>query len=153
MFFGDPMKSSFLLYLDQHKPIKNLTYEQKGILFDAFFIYQGYGVQPVFEDPVIEMAFGFFKQTFDRDSDKYLKRCEKNRDNINKRWNKKDTNVYKRIQSDTKHTESDSDSDTDNESYNDIKKKKKKKKIVRNPYPESFKPRYPEEAWTIQHGE
>ena len=33
-----------------------------------------------------------------------MERAEKNRENIRKRWNKSNTNVYERIQSDTKHS-------------------------------------------------
>ncbi len=125
------MKESFILYRDQYEPIKSLTIEQKGYLFEAIFSYQ-FGEEPVFNDPVVSMAFGFFKQTFDRDRAKYLKKCNKNKENVNKRWSKKDTNVYERIRVDTNHTDSgsDTDTDTDTESDSDKKKKKKKKKEV-----------------------
>lgn len=103
------MKKSFVLYQDQYPPIKGLTQEQKGYLLDALFLYQT--GEPVPEvDPVVMMAFSFFKQTLDRDEDKYLKRCYKNRENVRKRWNTKDTIVCDGIRSDTKHTGSGSGS-------------------------------------------
>ena len=75
------MKKSFILYLDQYEPIKNLSDNEKGILFNAIFTYQ-FGGNPVFDDnPVIEMAFNFFKQTFERDNGKYENICERNRIN------------------------------------------------------------------------
>jgi hypothetical protein len=140
------MKKSFILYLDQYEPIQSLTDKQKGILFDALFVYQS-GKEPVLKDQVIKMAFGFFKQTFERDRAKYLKRCEKNRENINKRWNKEDTNVYERIRTNTKHT--DSDSVSDNESESDIKKKKYKKK---KPIVYSNEANFTQEEWEKHYG-
>lgn len=118
------MKNSFILYLDQYEPIKNLTAEQKGKLLDVLFLYN-LDENPTIEDPIIKLVFGFFKTTFDRDTDKYLKRCDKNRENVRKRWNRKDTIEYDRIRSGTKHTDSDSDSGTDSESDNGNDKKKK----------------------------
>ena len=99
-----------MLYCDQYEPIRNLTFVQKGILFDSIFKFQC-GEDVTFEDATVEIAYNFFLQTFKRDHDKYLKRCKKNKENIKKRWNKKDTKTYDRIPSDTKNTDSDSDSD------------------------------------------
>lgn len=116
------MKKSFVLYQDQYEPIKGLTQEQKGCLLDAMFLYQ-IG-EPIPEgDPVVMMAFSFFKQTFERDNDKYLKRCEKNRENVRKRWDTKDTNVYDGIRTDTKHTDSDKIVTVIEDSDSDIKEK------------------------------
>ncbi len=106
-------KKSFVLYIDQYEPIKNLTLEQKGELLEAMFSYN-LSHEVKINDPIVKMAFSFFEQTFKRDCAKYLKRCEKNKENINKRWNKKDTTVYdgkNGIRSDTKNTDSDSVSD------------------------------------------
>lgn len=105
------MKKSFVLYLDQYEPIKDLNFEQKGELLDAMFSYN-LSHEVKINDPMVKMAFSFFEQTFKRDCAKYLKRCEKNKENINKRWNKKDTTVYdgkNGIPVDTKNTDSDSD--------------------------------------------
>ena len=63
------------------------------------------------------MAFGFIINQCRIDNDKYQDRCNKNRDNIKSRWDneKKDTTVYDRIQSYTKHTDNDNDNEKDNE--------------------------------------
>jgi len=74
------MKKSFVLYLDQYEPVKNLSVEQKGLLFDAMFLYNC-GKEIDITDPLIAMAFSFFKQTFDRDTSKWLRKAEKNREN------------------------------------------------------------------------
>ena len=76
------------------------------------------------------MAFSFFRQVFERDAEEYERRCEKNRENVRKRWEAKDTTAYDRIESNTtvcegirhstKHTDNDNDNDSDND--NDIKR-------------------------------
>ena len=73
-------KASFLLYHDQYAPISHLSNEQKGILLDACFKYN---LKESFKiaDPIVEMAFSFFKQTFIRNNAKYQKRIEQNRKN------------------------------------------------------------------------
>lgn len=114
------MKKSFVLYLDQYEPIKDLSDEQKGQLLDAMFKYHN-DVDFELTNPVLKMAFSFFKETFKRDYDKYLKRCEKNRENVRKRWDTKDTNVYDGIRPDTNHTDSDSDTIVIEDNGSDIK--------------------------------
>ena len=111
-------KKGFVLYHDQHGPIKSLSQEQKGDLLDAIFEYQNNGTVP---DPgtMVSVAFSFFRITFDRDSTKYLKKCERNRENIKKRWNTKDTNVYDGIRNDTKDTDRERDSDRERGSERD----------------------------------
>lgn len=104
------MKKGFVLYLDQYKPIKNLTQEQKGDLLDAIFKYNQDNASVTLNDPVLEMAFSFFKQAFDRDHDKYLKKCAKNKLNARKRW---DANGCGRIQPDAMDADIDTDKGKD----------------------------------------
>ncbi len=104
------MKKSFVLYLDQYEPVKDLTQEQKGDLFDAMFLYNNHEKIEI-KDPVVKMAFSFFEQTFKRDCSNYLKRCEKNSENAKIRWNKKNAVACDRMQVDAKHADSDNDSD------------------------------------------
>lgn len=66
------------------------------------------------------MAFAFIKAQIDRDTEKYNERCQKNRDNIRKRWNPENTNEYDGIQSYTKHTK-------------EKEKEKKKESIIGQP--------------------
>ncbi|MCP4585371.1 conserved phage C-terminal domain-containing protein [Pseudoalteromonas sp.] len=74
------MKKSFILYCDQYEPVRNLTEAQKSSLFDAIFKFHC-GEDVTFKDKIAEMAFRFFLQTFQRDNDKYLKKCERLRNN------------------------------------------------------------------------
>jgi len=105
------MKKGFVLYNDQYEPIKALSQEQKGDLLDAIFQYQRDGTQPE-NGTMVSMAFSFFKIAFDRDEDKYLKRCEKNRENARIRW---DATACDGIRMDAKHADSDRDRDSDSD--------------------------------------
>ena len=78
-------KSGFILYMDQYAPIAGLSFEQKGRLLDAFFRFNA-GEEPALDDPLLVMAFAFFRQTFTRDSAKYELKCLKNRENSAKRY-------------------------------------------------------------------
>lgn len=70
----------FFLYLDQHTPIAGLTFEQKGMLLDAFFAWHS-GQDVDIPDPVARMAFAFFQQQFERDLQRREELVEKNREN------------------------------------------------------------------------
>ncbi len=119
------MNDSFILYTSDYQLIEGLTDAQMGQLTRALFIYVRDGEQIQLE-PVVRMAFVFIKDKIDRNQQKYQKKCECNRENIRKRWNKSntndtkgneripnDTNVYERIPNDTTRYLSDSDSDSD----------------------------------------
>ena len=85
------MKKSFMLYIDQYEPIRTLSLEQKGRLLDAFFAYN-MGEEVSFDDPVLTMAFAFFRQAFERDAASYERKCKKNKENIANRYSRP-TNV------------------------------------------------------------
>jgi len=77
------MKESFLIYKSLYGPLKTLSLEEKGLLFEAIFTYQIEGVVPDLP-PVINMAFQFVKDQFDRDDNKYNKKCDRNHRNGSK---------------------------------------------------------------------
>nr|DAM94323.1 MAG TPA: hypothetical protein [Caudoviricetes sp.] len=124
------MSDSFILYTSDYQLIEGLTDEQLGQLTRALFIYARDG-EVINLEPVVRMAFVFIKDKIDRNQQKYQKKCERNRENIRKRWNKSNTNdtkEYERIPSDTNDTKeyeripsdttrylSDSDSDSDSD--------------------------------------
>ena len=121
------MSDSFILYTSDYQLIEGLTDEQLGQLTRALFIYARDG-EVINLEPVVRMAFVFIKDKIDRNQQKYQKKCERNRENIRKRWNKSntndtkeneripsDTNVYERIPSDTTRYLIDSDSDSDSD--------------------------------------
>ena len=127
------MNDSFILYTSYYAIIEGLTDEQLGQLTRALFIYARDG-KAIKLEPVVRMAFSFIKDNIDRNADKYQKKCERNRENIRKRWEKKhsedttersDTTVYDRIPSNTNVYEEksripyDNDNDNDNEYDNE----------------------------------
>lgn len=122
------MNDSFILYTSDYQLIEGLTDEQLGQLTRALFTYAMDG-EIIKLDPVVRMAFVFIKDKIDRNQAKYQKKCERNRENIRKRWNKSNTNdtkeneripndtsVYERIPNDTTRYLYDSDSESDSES-------------------------------------
>ena len=78
-------KKSFVMYVDMYAPTSGLTREQKGELWDVVFQYNA-GGEPKFSDPLVGMAFSFFRQAFDRDAAEYERRCRQNRENVRRRW-------------------------------------------------------------------
>lgn len=118
-------KPSFLVYYDNEVVIVRLSDEEAGKLFKSLFPYGREEIKPDFEkSPALAMAFDILSMTIDRDKEKYVKRCEKNRENIQKRWTKagkqSNTNVYAGKQSNTKHTDKDKDMDKDMERDSNI---------------------------------
>lgn len=132
------MNDSFILYTSYYAIIEGLTDEQLGQLTRALFIYARDG-KTIKLEPVVRMAFSFIKDNIDRNADKYQKKCERNRENIRKRWEKKhaedttersDTTEYERIPSNTNVYEeksripydNDNEYDNDNDNDNDVSK-------------------------------
>lgn len=104
-------QNGFILYLDQYAPISGMTLEQKGMLLEAMFAYHS-GEPYEVTDPVVSMAFGFFRAGFERERQKYAQICTRRKTAINARWDKargachdtNDTNVSAPIQNDTNDT-------------------------------------------------
>ena len=132
------MNDSFILYTSDYQLIEGLADEQLGQLIRALFTYARDG-KVIKLEPVVRMAFAFIKDKIDRNQQKYQKKCERNRENIRKRWNKSNTNytkeneripndtsVYERIPNDTTRylydSDSDSDSDSESDSESDVSK-------------------------------
>lgn len=99
------MKKGFIIYKSLYEPIKALDREQKGELLEAIFEYQTNSIIIENISPIVTMAFMFFKNQFDIDQKKYEEKCAKAKESIEKRWNKKDTKVYERIESNTNDTD------------------------------------------------
>ena len=97
------MRQAFQIYHEDIDALESLTDEQMGRLVRLICSYsKGEDVKP---DKDLLIAFAFISQKIRRDAEKYEERCEKNRQSINKRWNKDEnkpiptnTNEYKRIQ-------------------------------------------------------
>ena len=72
-------RPSFLIYKSFYEPIKILSYENKGKLFEAIFEYQINGKLEA--EPQIQMAFAFFKNQFELDQKKWGKKIVAQIDN------------------------------------------------------------------------
>lgn len=123
-------KKSFIVRKKYRKQIELLDNEKAWMLFKAIMKMQDWEVLEN-ADPVISMLLSIMEEERKEDNEKYEEVCNKNRENVKKRWEKKqvqnDTTVYDRIPLDTKNT--DNDNDYDNDSKNKKKKINKEKKL------------------------
>lgn len=110
-------KDSFILYLDQQEIFEMLTDEQAGQLIKNIFLYERTGQMPKM-DKMLNLAFVPIMQILDKNRRKYDEKCKKNKENIEKRWNKNNTVVYERKKTNTNYT--DNDNDSDNEYDNEL---------------------------------
>lgn len=119
------MKDTFVTYTSYLDKFSRLTDTQMGMLFRAMMEYQKTGEEPLIEDMAVCLCFDVVKCDMDENNKKYEEMCERQRENVRKRWDKRntdDTTVYHGIPpytTDTKHTDNDTDADNDNESDND----------------------------------
>lgn len=121
---GEIRKPSFLVYYDNEVVVLRLPDEEAGKLFKSLFPYGKEAIKPDFdESPALAMAFDILSMAIDRDNERYVKKCEKNRENIKKRWEKTgkqtNTSVYESKQSNTKYTDKDKDRDRDKDKDRD----------------------------------
>lgn len=114
-------KKGFIVYDDTQEVVSRLSDEEAGQLFKGMLGYSVDGKAPKFRG-VLEFIFIPIKQQMDRDAEKYEAKCEKNRKNIKRYWEKvkSDTNEYERIRMNTMATNKDTDTDTDTDTKTDI---------------------------------
>ena len=75
-------KPSFLVYYDNEIIVLRLPDEEAGKLFKSLFPYGKERIKPDFdESPALAMAFDILSMAIDRDREKYVMRCEANREN------------------------------------------------------------------------
>lgn len=130
-------RDSFILYLEQKQIFEMLTDEEAGQLIKAIFEYEDTG-QIVLLDRSLQIAFLPIRNVLDRNKEKYEKVVERNKKNLEKRWNKEDTkNTTGKngIPKNTKNT--DNDNDNDNEHDNIKKEKNKKRKTFEEVFAEN----------------
>lgn len=119
--------NSFVLYKDSRIFVDKLNKEQRGDLLAAIFAYVCDGEIPDFyNDSITQMCFEIIRNYLDRDEKKYQEKCQRNKENIQRRWNKvheqSNTNVYDNKQSNTNATDKDTDKDTDTDKETDTDK-------------------------------
>lgn len=127
-------KKSFVAYVDWKNVFDMLENEEAGKLIKHLLAYVN-DENPEMDDRLIKMAFEPIKAQLKRDLQKYEKACERNRENIAKRWNKdkpedtKNTTGKNGIPIDTKNTDNGTGNDNGNGNDNDIKNKMDNRKL------------------------
>ena len=116
-------KNSFKLFTDYAEIFDSLSDEQAGQLIKAIFAHETGEEYRL--DGLLNAVFVPIRQQLDRNRESYNTMCEKNRQNIQKRWDN-DTTVSVGIRpynsvsvDDTKNTDTDTDTDTDKDTDKD----------------------------------
>lgn len=78
-------KNSFVLYDDEYDFIKLLSFEERGKLLTAIYEYRTFGESSVLLSEAGAMLFQVIKNHLNRDAQKYVDKCEKNKENALKR--------------------------------------------------------------------
>jgi hypothetical protein len=94
---------SFIIHKDSLSILDQLTDEQAGKLFKSIYQYQKTGEIGIV-DQLVKIALNPFLNQFERDNQKYESVVDRNRQNIAKRWNTKNTTGKTGIPNDTKNT-------------------------------------------------
>lgn len=115
-------KKGIVVYADWGDTLDSLEDDEAGRLIKHFFNYVR-DKNPAPPDRLTQLLFEPWKSQLKRDLIKWKAKCDKNRENVGVRWNKKDTIEYERKKPDTKHTDTDNDTVTDTDNDTDIKKK------------------------------
>ena len=125
---------AFLMHSDRYPLIAHLRDEQLGQLLRALYLFVL--DEPLNNlDPEVMIVFNFMKKSIESNNEKYEERCEKNRENIKKRWakynriqsNEKDTTEYDCIQTDTTAYLTNTNTNTNTKFSNENNKEKDKK--------------------------
>ena len=84
-------KDSFLLYNSMYATIKKIPDEIVGKVIKSVFEYSISKKLPdYYDDATVEsVLFSLIQNSLDINEKKYFEKCEKNRENINKRWKEK----------------------------------------------------------------
>lgn len=113
---SDKEQKGFIVYGDTKAVVDELTDEQVGKLFRGMLDYFVDGTEPEFSD-VLKFVFIPIRQQMDRNSDKYVKMCDRNKKNAKKRW---DASGCDRMHSDAVDANTDTSTGTDKGTGTDI---------------------------------
>lgn len=93
---------AFLLPIDQKEIVDELDNEEAGIIFKAIYEYEVNKVE-INLPKTLKIVFKQFKVKLDNYDGAYEEKCQRNRENIRKYWEKKkaDTTEYDRIRPNT----------------------------------------------------
>ena len=136
------------LYFSYAEQLAMLSDDERGRLILQLLEYAQAGTVPKLEPTsATAMLFSCMRGQIDRDAEKYNAKCRQNRDNINSRWDKQNTNVYDGIRTntnDTKEKEKEKKEEKENENEKDREKKKEMSAT-----PDELKKRFSETAVSV----
>lgn len=102
------MKDNFVLYTRYSDAILGMTDEQAGMLLKAIYRFVTTGEQEEIADSTARFAYRIIVSQIEQSNKQYEEKCERNRENIRKRWNTNNSNgirtnttEYERIPKDT----------------------------------------------------
>ncbi len=118
------MKKSVLFYSDWYEILKELPDDERVRAYDAIMQFAFEDIEPT--DKYIKAITALIFKGIERNRDLYDEKCERNRQNIKKRWEeyrkmKANTNVYERIQSNKSYSNA---TDKDNVKEDEYEKEK-----------------------------
>ena len=95
-------QKGFIVYGNHEEILDRLTDEEAGKLLKAMTKYFNHGTEPKF-DGALEFVWIPIRQQMDANAEKYEAKCQKNKESIQRYWNKVkgDTNEYERIRTNT----------------------------------------------------
>lgn len=97
------MKDNFLLKKSQKEVFEQLTDEEAGKLIKGIFQYATTGENKL--EGYLNIIFIPIRNEIDKNEERYIKVCERNKKNIEKRWDTKNTTGKSGIPNDTKNTD------------------------------------------------
>jgi hypothetical protein len=135
-------KKTLILFTELKEVFDTLSDEQAGQLIKAIFEYEQTNILPDLQG-LLKIVFIPIRQSIDRNRIKYNNVCEKNKENIGKRWNKnntKNTSGKIGIIENTKNTDKDKDkdSDKDKDNKNNIEERKLKFASTLEPFKSKY---------------
>lgn len=106
-------QKGFIVYGDIKAVIDELADDQVAQLFRGMVDYFTEGTDPKFTG-VLKFVWITVRQQMDRDMEKYVEKCERNRANARKRWSTEDdANAYDRMRTHAMDANTNTNTDTD----------------------------------------
>ena len=136
-------KKTFLMYSDVINYIDGLNDHQVAQLYKATLCYAN-GLPVEIDDPEVKGIWRVIKHNMDQNNAAYKKQCDRNKENVKKRFQKKATEDNDTVREDTTCNETydtirpyttvndrnnDNDNDNENDNEKDIKEKGRVKKL------------------------
>ena len=101
----------FVIYGDIQEVVSRLSREEAGDLLKGMLEYFNTGKDPKFKG-VLEFVFIPIRQQMDRDADKYEAKCERMRENANKRWQNAIASKSNQLDANDANTKTNTNTDT-----------------------------------------